>query len=320
MARRLSWFDVRGGLIAAIAIILAVAATLKFSRIGDLHGETMPLYAHVGEARGLLVGSEVWLSGQKIGKVLSITFRSPQYADTSARIEIQMAVLAKYRAAIHRDAVAQIQAGGSVIGAPVMYFSPGTIKTGMIRSGDTVTTHPQPDVEGATVEFSVASRQFPVIINNVKILAAQLSATQGTVGAFLNAPNGPGLPALQQTRTLTGQLYAQLTGRASAGRAIFAVLPGRVSTALARADSIRALLASPSTSYGRFRKDSTLVRDVGYARDELSLIRAELDHSQGTAGRVLHDSAIVNGVTEAERQMSLLFADIKKHPLRYVVF
>ena len=320
MARRLSWFGVRGGLIAVIAIILVAAATLKFSRLGNLHGDTMELVAHFGEARALLVGSEVWLSGQKIGKVLSIEFRSPQIADTSARIEIRMAVLSKYRPAIHRDAVATIQAGGSVIGQPVVYFSPGTLRTGMVQPGDTITTHPQADVEGATAQFSVASRQFPAIINNVKLLTAQLSSSKGAAGAFLNAPGGPALPALSRTQKLTGQLYATLNGNGTAGRILSGGLTTRVNTSLSRVDSIRTLLASPNTSFGRFRKDSTLITEVGYVRDELSIIRSQLDDSRGTAGRALHDSAISNGLIEAERQMSLLFTDMKKHPFRYINF
>ncbi|MDQ2666745.1 MAG: MlaD family protein [Gemmatimonadota bacterium] len=320
MARRLSWFDVRGGLIAVIAIVLISAAILKYSRLGTLHGDTMVLVAHVGEARGLLVGSEVWLSGQKIGKVLEINFRPPQTADTSARIELRMAVLEKYRQAIHRDAVAQIQAGGSVIGAPVVYFTPGTVRTGVIRPGDTVTTHPQADAERATGEFSVASREFPAIINNVKLLAGLLSTTRGSAGAFLNGPGGPGLPALPHTVALTGRLYATLNGYGTVGRVRAGGLAQHISASLARVDSVRALLDSPNTSFGRFRKDSTLLAEVGSIRDELSLVRAQLDDSRGTAGRALHDSAIGNAVIEAQRQMTLLFADVKKHPFRYIVF
>jgi phospholipid/cholesterol/gamma-HCH transport system substrate-binding protein len=320
MARRLSWFDVRGGLIAVIAMLLVAAATLKYSRLGNMHGDTMELVAHFGEARGLLVGSEVWLSGQKIGKVLTIQFRPPQSADTSARIEIRMTILAKYRPAIHRDAVATIQSGGSFIGAPVVYFSPGTTRSAMIQPGDTITTHPAADVEGATAQFSVASRQFPVIINNIKLLTAQLSATGGTAGAFMNAPGGAGLPALPRTKALTGQLYAKLNGANPAGRMLSGDFSARISTSLSRVDSIRTLLSSPNTSFGRYRKDSTLITEVGHVQAELSIIRAQLDESRGTAGRVLHDSAISNGVIEAQRQMSLLFADIKKHPFRYLVF
>ena len=97
-------------------------------------------------------------------------------------------------------------------------------------------------------------------------------------------------------------------------------LTRRAAVVMARADSIRTLIASPATSLGRFRKDSTLMREVGDIRDEMAIVRTQLDQSRGTAGRILHDSAITNSLAEAQRQMSLLFADIKKHPLRYLIF
>ncbi|MEP6991651.1 MAG: MlaD family protein [bacterium] len=310
--------DVRGGAIAVVVLVLIAAATLKYSRLGTLHGDTMQLYAHVGEATGLLVGSEVWLSGQKIGKVVGIVFRSPTIADTSARIEITMEVLTTSQPAIHRDAVAQIRAGGSVIGPPVVYFAPGTARTGMIQPGDTVTTHPQADAESAAGQFSVASREFPVIINNVKVLAAQLQSTGGTVGAFMNGPASSSHMA--RTQALLGQLGDRMSSGGTVGQFMQGGLTARAGRVMARADSVRTLLASPNTSLGRYRKDSTLAVEVGDIRDELAIIRTQLDDSRGTAGRVLHDSALTNALADAQRQMTLLFADIKKHPLRYIVF
>jgi len=318
MARRLSWSDVRGGIIAVIAMLVLVFAVMRYSRVGVLRGETLTLYALVGEARGLLLGSEVWLSGQKIGKVTDIRFRSPSVADTSSRIEIKMQVLAKYKSAIHSDAIAQIRAGGSFIGAPVMYMSAGTLKAREIRSGDTVNTHPQADVEGATGQFSTAAQELPVIISNVKVLSAQLKGTQGTVGAFLNAPEGRGTKQLARARAQATQLTSRLSDSGTVGRFMSGELTKRASRVMARADSVRTLLASNNTSLGRIRRDSTLLSEVADIRNELSIVRSQVADSRGTAGRVLHDSALTNAVTEAERQMSLLFADIKKHPLRYL--
>ena len=87
---------------------------------------------------------------------------------------------------------------------------------------------------------------------------------------------------------------------------------------MARVDSVRALLASKRSSLGRFRRDSTLLTEVDDIRNELTLVRASLDESRGTVGRAMHDSALTNNLGEAQQQMSLLFADIKKHPLRYL--
>jgi hypothetical protein len=321
MARRLSWSDVRGGILACFAIAAVVFAVLKYSRVGALHGDTMMLYALVGEARGVLVGSEVWLSGQKIGKITDLRFRSPTVSDTSARIEISMEVLSRYRSAIHKDAVAQIQNGGTFIGAPVMYMRPGTTKAPEIQPGDTVSTHPQTDVEGATSQFGAASREFPVIIDNIKLLTAQLQTTSGTMGAFLNTPGGPGIDEMARTRREAGRLSDRLlTGGGSVGKFMKGGLTERTNRVLARTDSVRALIASHNTSYGRLRRDSTLLLEVADIRNELSIVRALVNEPRGTAGRAIRDSGLTNALSDAERQMALLLTDIKKRPLRYLVF
>lgn len=320
MARPLSWSDVRGGLIATIAIAVVSFVVLKFARLGALRGDTFRLYALVGEARGVLVGSEVWLSGQKVGKITSINFRSPAVSDTSTRIEIAMQVMDKYRPMIRRDAEAQIRNGGTIIGAPVVYMSPGTVKAREIRDGDTLRTKPQADVEGATGQFGSAAREFPLIMKNVKLLAAELQSTQGTIGALLNSPGGTGGAELSRARVQAARLGAQLSGNGTIGRIMEGGLSARASRVMARVDSVRALLASPNTSFGRLRRDSTLLAEVADIRNELSIIQALVDEPRGTAGRVLRDSAITNALAGARREMTLLFADIKKHPLRYLSF
>jgi ABC-type transporter Mla subunit MlaD len=86
-------------------IVGICVATLKYARVGALHGDRFRLYAVVGAARGALKGTEVWLMGQKIGKITDIHFRSPSESDTSTRVLVEMEVLEKYRQAMHQDAV-----------------------------------------------------------------------------------------------------------------------------------------------------------------------------------------------------------------------
>ena len=317
MARRFSWSDVRGGMLASLAIVVAAGLILVFSRVGALHGDTFRLYAIVGEARGVLTGSEVWLSGQKVGRIVAIDFRSPAAADTSSRILIEMQLLERYRAALHRDAIAQIRSGGSLIGPPVVYLSPGTTRTAIIRHDDTVRSQPQADVEGAASQFTRATKELPVIIGNVKLLNAELQSTRGTAGAFLN---GSGTAQLQRAGAQANRLMGRLSGPGTAGLILRGGLAPRTSRVLGRVDSIRALLGSSRTSLGRFRRDSTLLNEVADIRNELTLVRADLDGSRGTAGRFLHDSSLVIALGAAEREMAALLADLKKHPMRYLAF
>jgi len=315
MARRLSWSDVRGGLIACLVLLVAAVAILKFSRVGALHGDTFPLYATVGDASGVMKGSEVWLSGQKIGKITDITFRSPQSSDTLHRVAIEMEILSQYSDALRHDAVGQIRAGGSFIGPAVIYLTPGTTTGAPIQPGDTVRIKSAPDVSRATAQLSTAAKDFPAIMSNVQVLRAELQTTRGTAGAFMN---GPAMGELERAKLRVGQLGGSLHGEGTVGKVMGGGLTSRARRVMARADSVRTLVASPDASFGRFRRDSTLLTNVGEIRDELARLRAQLDSPDGTLGRFARDSAITLQLAEAQNQMALLFADIKKHPLRYL--
>jgi hypothetical protein len=172
-------------------------------------------------------------------------------------------------------------------------------------------------VEGAGAQFGTAAKEVPVILGNVRVLVSQLQTTRGTIGAFMN---GPGFGELGKLRIRTGHLTRRLTGGGTAALAMQGGLTARAGRVMARADSVRALLGSSNSSLGRFRRDSTLLRDVADIQNELSVVRAALDEPRGTAGRILADSALSVGVAHAEREMTLLFADIKKRPMRYLSF
>ena len=315
MTRRVSWSDVRGGLIACVVLIVAAVVILRFSRVGALHGDTFPLYATVGDASGVMKGSEVWLSGQKIGKITDISFRPPQNADTLHRVAIAMEILSRYSDAMRRDAVGQIRSGGSFIGPAVIYLTPGTTRGAPIQPGDTIRIASAPAFDRATAQLSTAARDLPAIMGNVQVLRAELDSTRGTMGALMN---GAGMSQLGRARLSVQQLRGALGGGGTVDRVMNGDLAGRARRVMARADSVKALVASPNTSLGRFRRDSTLVREVGAIRDELSRLRTQVGSPDGTIGRFAQDSAITLQLAEAQNQMALLFADIKKHPLRYL--
>lgn len=318
MARRLAWSNVRGGLIAILVIVGVCVATLKYARVGALRGDRIRLYALVGAARGVLKGSEVWLMGQKIGKITDIRFRSPNESDTTTRVLVEMEVLDKYRGAMHRDAEAQIRPGGSMIGAMVLYLSAGSAGAPIIRDGDTVRAKSQTDAESATAQFGAVAKELPAVIGNLKTIRSELDSSGGTLGAMMS--RGVQRAPLQSAMANVSRLRRRLgDGRGSIGRILDGELGARAQRVVSRADSVRALVASSNMPLGRFRRD-TLMAEVAGIRDELAKVRASLAESRGTAGRIGRDSAVFSALGEAHREMTLLLADLKKHPLRYNPF
>ena len=318
MAKNRRWRELLPGALALAAVIGAALAVLIFGRVGALHGDKVRLFARTARAAGIMHGSEVWLAGQRIGQVVKVDFAPPS-TDTLERVVVVMDVLREYMSQLRRDTDAQIRAGGTLIGAQVVYLTPGSAEAATLSENDTIPAHPQDDFEGVTSRIAIASRQFPAIIENVKLINEQLDMARGTITAL---GMDEGATSLQQFRQNAARLNRVVTSsNGSIGRALGDPgLLARAQTTLARADSIRVLLSSERSTVGRFQRDSTLLRSVADVRDEVTIIRALLSQARGTAGRATADKAITQQLTRTQQQMDSLFADIKAHPLRYIAF
>ena len=317
MARANSWRDLWVGIVALAVVLLAGGAVLRFARLGALHGEAVPLYAATPHARGVLPGSEVWLEGQKVGVVRAVGFR-PANPDTSAPVLLSLEVLTEVLPLIHRDAEPDIRAGGSFVGSPVVWFSITATGAPPVRAGDTLVSRRSRELDAARLELASATAEVPLIIDNLRVLAAQLHSARSTLGAL-------GVEGVAEIGATTGQAKA-LLGTVSAGRGTVGLILRRgeplaqARQAMAQADSLRTLLAGSSGSLGRMQRDSTLLRTMEAVRSDLARAQAALIEPRGAAGRLRHDSALVRQVAQTRAEMDALAADLRRNPLRYLPF
>jgi phospholipid/cholesterol/gamma-HCH transport system substrate-binding protein len=314
MAPRTSWSNLQPGLIALVALVLLAVSVLVFANVGEVRGDTMQLFVRADQARGLMKGSEVWLEGQKIGVVERIGFLSPA-SDSAYRVVIEVTVREEDAAAIRRDSRVQVRSGTSVVGAVVVYVSAGTPASPPARGGDTLIAVAKADVAGAMTDLKTAMKELGPLKTDARAVAALARSPDGSIGAARVERGGA------QVRRLRANIASL---RESAGRLRGGPSPGSVMSsaraALARVDSIRALLRADQYSLGRFRRDSTLGSRVAELRDELGALRASFRNGDGTLGRFSRDSAIAHSLAAAQSEMTLLFADMKRRPLRYLSF
>lgn len=318
MARPLRWRDLAGGLTALVAVVTVSVLILVFGNVNSLHGKTVRLYAAVGAARGVLRGTEVWLYGRRVGLVNDVQFAPPS-ADTLSRLVIAMDVLDEFRERIRRDARAQIRAGGTLLGSPVVYVSAGSPQGQPVASGDTIRSVPQADYETMGSQFTIASREFPAIIANLKLMNLQLHSATGTLGAF-GIDNGSA--ELDATRARLSRLSDHVDrGLGTIGKALNSrpTLVSRAQRVLTRADSLKQIARSAQVALGRYR-DTTLMNQVESALLELSTVRALMNSPAGTVGRARSDSAVVRSLSQAELEMYALIRDMKRRPIRYIQF
>src|SRR6202000_2562203 len=106
-----------------------------------------------------------------------------------------------------------------------------------VSDGDTIHSHDQSDFEKVSSEFAGASKEFPAIIENVKLLTAQLQSAEGTLGAFgVDA----GTAQMTGVRAKTAHLMSRLSDTTSVlGAALgtnASVVKARAMRAMARVD------------------------------------------------------------------------------------
>lgn len=314
MPTRLSWSHLLPGLVALAVILLLAGGVLMFAGVGRVRGEKMRLYVLTNQARGVMRGSQVWVGGQKVGTVEGIDFRAPSN-DSSGRLVIAIGVRKRDAAQIRRDSRVQVRAGANIIGPIVVYLDAGSAQSPAVKSGDTLRGVAQSDLEVAGTKLNAATEDVGPTLADARKIVARVHDRSGTIGAVMTEGLGGNVTSLRRRIT---RIRSQFAERTSATRG--PPLMARASAAMARVDSVRTLLASPQVAFGRFRRDSTLMKTVEDLRDELEEVRAALANEDGTVGRFKIDSALVRSLASARTEMSELFADMRRRPLRYVNF
>lgn len=310
MPRQRNWTDLRGGIISAVVIVLVVLATVVFARVGALHGKKVTLYVLADDGSGVLPGTEVWLAGKHSGSVKNIAFRAPT-SDTLGRLIIATEFLARDLPYVRRDSWAQIQAGGSLLGTPVVYVAIGSRGSPALRDGDTIRARPKPralDVAGQVAGVMPEARGLMSEFSN---LNRQISTPVGTIGNFRTRGMGEMTDVAGSMSRITGKMTS---GRGTIGLAMRGDLKERASRVMSAADSARLLMTSGRGSIGRFRRDTTLMTTV-------NRITADLDTLRAMAGKFGGgDSSLTLALAQRRALMDSLIADIKKHPFRYISF
>lgn len=312
LMKALRWRSVSGGIAALVILAVVVTLVLKYARTGVLRGEKFRLYVAVPDATGLLAGSDVWLNGQRVGTVTGIGF-APATTDPDVRVVVATDILRRSQSDIRFDSRAELRSGGTIIGAPVVFLSSGTLRARHVVPGDTLRGAGKSDFEIAASRATEALAEVPAILTDAKVIMANARGAGSRLSAIMNTDYGRGSFTAQRAA-----MTKRLAGRGSAGRLMRdEALRRRVASSMAATDSLRALLASRMNEMGRFRRDTSLGVAVRSLRADIATLRAMASSPDGTVGRVTTDSALLRGLDSVFVELGALMADIKKNPLRY---
>jgi hypothetical protein len=149
----------------------------------------------------------------------------------------------------------------------------------------------------------------------VKQLTAKVSRPEGTLGNF----RVHGLAQMSDVSAGMSRIASRATnGNGTLGLVARSDLMARASSAMAGADSIRALLTSNKGSLGRFQRDTTLVTKAQGVMAEVDTLRSLLANPMGSLEAAHSDSTLALQLGRTHSLLDSLIKDVKKHPFRYL--
>ena len=316
MPHQLHWRELTGGIIAVVTIVMLTIIILVYARVGALHGKEVTLYVVTDEAPGVLAGTEVWLAGEHEGLVKDVSFRPPT-VDNTERVLITTEMLKEALPSVRRDSYAQIRPGGNLIGTPVVFISPGTTGSPGLRDGDTIRARPKAALGDLGEEIGSIAPEFKSLGAATAELAHKIDRPVGTLG---NA-KAYGFEDFPDVKAGLNSLNARATaGNGSLANLSRTNLFARASRTMAAADSIRTLTSSKRGSFGRFRRDTTLVTKAKHVLAEIDTLRALVKSPVGTIAAVHSDSVLARQLDRQHILLRELINDIKNNPMRYIRF
>lgn len=294
-----------------IVLLLGIAFTIVFSeRIARALGSRYEFVVTFHEAQGLEPGSEVWVAGRPVGRVVAVSLVPPGHvpAPITATVELPTEVQPHVR----HDGEVRLGSAG-VTGDAVIMIEPGTLAAPVIGPGDTVHARARvrPDsLLAQALALRASLDSLSAEAGDLRELAARRALAMRALGTELSTARH-GFDELA-TAYRDGPLGAFLND-------------SELSRAMARArrdmEEVQRRVGERASAFEeappgeRFR---VLGQRSELLTARLAALRALIDDAEGFRARWGHDPAIHEALETTRVQLDSLIAETMRRPWRYV--
>ena len=312
---RITWDQLRVGLVIALALFVLGVAVYKLGQSANLFHKRYQLTAFLPDANGLREGGSVMVAGQLAGTVSKIEFL-PVDTDTTRNLRLTLQVDAGVREQIRRDSKGKLRTLG-LLGDKVFDITPGTPRFQPLVEGDTVTVVQALDYEAIIAQASGAVNDMVALTRDLRVITGGLAKGEGTMGQLLT--NRALYDQLNGTLARANTMLARFQNpNGSVGRMLDdPTLYNRLVGVIGSTDSLIVSLSASKGTAGLLLRDTILyVNMVGITRGADSLMRS-LTNGQGTASRLLTDQTLYDQLNKLVGDLSAILADVRRDPRRY---
>jgi phospholipid/cholesterol/gamma-HCH transport system substrate-binding protein len=254
--RRVTWAELRVGVMAAVAMVILGVLIFLLTGSGDIFSSNAYLYTNMDDSAAMTSSTPVHLNGITVGQISSIGFSGRN--QKGQIVVIKMKVKKDMLVQIPEDSVAGVNAT-NLLGDKFINITKGKSPT-PIKDGATLKSENVEDIPELTRRVGDVLGQFQLIVGRFDALLGDIEAGKGNVGKFIKDE----------------ELYNQLTGAAR------------------ELNKLMASITSGKGTLGRLMNDEQLYNEIRSPINRVDKILADLQNGEGTAGKLLKDPVLYN--------------------------
>ena len=335
--RSLAWSELKIGIVAVVAIAMAVMFVIAVGGQGGFSWQQYELITKFPDVKGLKSGAVVRVAGVEVGKVDEVKL-------AGSEVEVRLKVNDDNKSRITDQSRATI-GSLSLLGEPVIDISP-SMQGRQLQNGDFLPAGRAPgqlaDVaEGATQSLQQVTgilqdirsgkgtvgklftddqiyKEVNGLIDSAGVVASELARGRGTMGMLIRDP-----AAYTRFNNALGYLQDSLkrvnAGEGSLGRLLKdEALAKSLTSASANFDQVTARLNRNDNTMGRLLTERELYDKFNALTGKIDALTESLQKGEGSAGRFLKDKELYDHMNSAASELRQLIGDIRKDPKKYL--
>jgi phospholipid/cholesterol/gamma-HCH transport system substrate-binding protein len=335
--RSLAWSELKIGIVAVVAIAMAVMFVIAVGGQGGFSWQQYELITKFPDVKGLKSGAVVRVAGVEVGKVDEVKL-------AGSEVEVRLKVNDDNKSRITDQSRATI-GSLSLLGEPVIDISP-SMQGRQLQNGDFLPAGRAPgqlaDVaEGATQSLQQVTgilqdirsgkgtvgklftddqiyKEVNGLIDSAGVVASELARGRGTMGMLIRDP-----AAYTRFNNALGYLQDSLkrvnAGEGSLGRLLKdEALAKSLTSASANFDQVTARLNRNDNTMGRLLTERELYDKFNALTGKIDALTESLQKGEGSAGRFLKDKELYDHMNSAANELRQLIGDIRKDPKKYL--
>ena len=290
--------------IAIIVSVVAFTLGIRFFEDIPLFKGTYDLYTVYDDARGMIVGNAVRISGVDVGSVQEVSLDP-----ATNKVKIRLRLDSQFR--VTEGAYTEIT-GIDALNAVQMVIHQGPVDSDPLQDGDFLPSRVASDL------FTSLTESAPNLLNRGDSVLVGLDGTLTDIRGVIE-PGGDLRMMIASLRSSAGSIESLLQEERS-----------RISRVIANVDTLTLALGQTTQGAGDSLAIATqnlneLLRSVESNLEKieettttLDAIVKKIDQGEGTVGLLINDPTLYHRMDSTLQNMNSLFVDIQENPVRYM--